>query len=214
MPATLVIDGHPNPDSLCAALARAYVAGDPSARLLAVRDLDFDVHMRYGYTKRMPIEPDLADARAAIRAARHVVVVTPVWWRSVPALLKGFLDRALLPKEDYRYTDLGLPQGLLKGRTARAIITADTPIALQPLMPGTSLVSLTGGTLAFCGLKPVRVTRFGPVNRSTPERRAEWLAKVERLGRRDAWRLAGSAAAPGRPVGDAEPEAERVVERA
>ena len=32
MPRILVIDGHPDPDSLTAALARAYVAGDARPR--------------------------------------------------------------------------------------------------------------------------------------------------------------------------------------
>lgn len=197
---TLVIDGHPNPDSLCASLAAAYVSGNPGARLVAVRDLEFDVHMRYGYTKRMPIESDLAGIRAAVREASHIVVITPVWWRSVPAVLKGFLDRALLPQEDYRYTDLGLPEGLLKGRTGRLIATADTPVWLQPLMPDTRLRSLSHGTLRFCGIKPVEVTRFAPVNKSTPEKRAAWLREVERLGTRDAARIGAGALSPAAPV--------------
>ena len=199
-PATLVIDGHPNPDSLCAALARSYVAGDPQARLLAVRDLDFDVHMRYGYARRMAIEPDLAQARAAIRDARHIVVVTPVWWRSIPALLKGFLDRALLPGEDFRYGKNGLPEGLLAGRSARVIATADTPLWLQPLLPDTRLRSLSKGTLAFCGLKPVSHTRFAPVKDATPEQRAGWLSEVEQLAAREARRLASASASAGASV--------------
>ncbi|MGO2111914.1 MAG: NAD(P)H-dependent oxidoreductase [Pseudoclavibacter sp.] len=181
MSATLVIDGHPHADSFSAAIAQAYLRGNPKARLLSLRDLDFDVHMRFGYAKRMPIEPDLAEARAAIRAADNLVIVTPVWWRSTPALLKGFLDRALLPKEDYRYTERGLPVGLLKGRRARVFVTADTPLFLQRLMPGTRLSSLTKGTLAFCGFSPVRTTRFASVKDSTPERRAAWLERVERI---------------------------------
>ncbi|WP_106850242.1 NAD(P)H-dependent oxidoreductase [Blastococcus sp. Marseille-P5729] len=194
MPATLVIDGHPNPDSLCAALAQSYADGNPGARLLALRELDFDIHMRHGYTRPMPIEPDLADARQAIRDAKHLVVVTPVWWRSVPALLKGFLDRALLPKEDYRYTAHGLPVGLLKGRSARILITADTPVALQRLMPDTRLASLTKGTIAFCGFKPVTVDRFAAVNKSTPEKRAKWLEQAKRYGEQDAVRVGAARA--------------------
>lgn len=189
MSATLVIDGHPNPHSLCAALARSYADGNPGARLIALRDLEFDIHMRHGYTQPMPIEPDLADARLAIRDAKHLVVVTPVWWRSVPALLKGFLDRALLPKEDYRYTEHGLPVGLLKGRSARVLITADTPLVLQRLMPDTRLASLTKGTLRFCGLRPVTVNRFTSVNKSTPEKRAKWLEQAKRYGEQDAARV-------------------------
>lgn len=190
MSATLVIDGHPNPKSLCAALARAYVEGNPDARLIAVRDLDFDIHMRYGFTRSMEIEPDLADARAAIREAKHLVVVTPVWWRSIPAMLKGFFDRALIRKEDYRYTEHGFPEGLLTGRSARVIATSDTPLWLQPFMPDTQLKSLSKGTLGFCGFKPVATTRFAPVRNSDEKQREQWLEKIRRIGAEDARKVA------------------------
>lgn len=188
----LVIDAHPNPDSLVSALARRYTEGAPGARLLALRDLDFDLNMRFGYAKRMTIEPDLADARQAIREAAHLVVVTPVWWRSVPALLKGFSDRALLPQQDYRYGALGIPQGLLTGRTARIIITSDTPLAVQPFMPGSMIRSFTHGTIAFCGYRLTGITRFGAVGSASPARRARWLDRAHALGARDARRVPAS----------------------
>lgn len=186
MSRTLVIDGHPNPDSFCAALARSYADSATDTLLIALRDLNFDLNMHYGYTKKMDIEPDLAQARQAIRDAQHIVVVTPVWWGSVPALLKGFFDRALLPGEDFKYTDKGLPVGLLKGRSARLIITCDTPRFLFPLMPYTKIDSVTKGTLKFCGFKPVKVTWFTPVRTSTPEKRAEWLQSVKDLASQEA----------------------------
>ncbi|WP_306231998.1 NAD(P)H-dependent oxidoreductase [Agrococcus beijingensis] len=183
----LVIDAHPNPDSLVSALASAYAEGHGDARVIRLRELDFDVHMRFGYTRRMAIEPDLADARQAIRDADHIVIATPVWWRSTPALLKGFLDRALLPQQDYRYKG-SLPEGLLTGRTGRIIATSDTPGWLAPLLPDTRLDQLRSGTLALCGIKPVRMRRLGPVKQSTAEQRQAWLSQVAADGAKDAAR--------------------------
>lgn len=196
MPPTLVLDGHPNPDSFCAALAERYADTHPDARLIRLRDLDFDVHMRHGYTRRMDIEPDLAAAREAVREARHLVVVTPVWWRSVPALLKGFLDRALLPQEDYRYRKNGLPEGLLTGRTARVVATADTPAIASWVMPDTRLRTLRQGTLRFCGIAPVAFDYLASVKHSSPEKRAAWLERVADAARRDAARTGTSAPSP------------------
>ena len=195
MSQTLVLDAHPNPASLCAALAETYAGAHPAARLIALRDLDFDLHMRHGYTRRMEIEPDLAAARAAVREAAHLVVVTPVWWRSVPALLKGFFDRALLPQEEYRYRDNGFPQGLLAGRTARVVATADTPAALSWLLPDTRLRTLRRGTLGFCGIKPRRFDYLAPVSHSTPEQRQAWLERMVTAARDDARHFSGSAPA-------------------
>lgn len=191
MSTILVIDGHPNPDSLCAAIARTYAEHAGDATLIALRDLDFDLRLPGGDPAAVALEPDLVTARAAIRAAKHVVIVTPVWWRSTPALLKGFFDRALLSGEDYRYTDRGFPQGLLKGRSARVIITSDTPPLLHRLLPDTRLRSVTRGTLAFCGFRPVRTTRFAPVRGSSAEKRAGWLTETGRIAEQDRAKLSG-----------------------
>lgn len=187
---TLVIDGHPNPDSLCAAIAIRYADAHPEAVLLALRDLTFDQNMRFGYTRRQELEPDLQAAWQSLLEADHVVVVTPVWWGSVPALLKGFFDRLLLPKRAYRMKSSGLPEGMLTGRTGRLIVTTDSPWWYLRLVGDTTVRHVRQTTLRFCGIAPVRATRLGPVKGSTSEVRARWLTKVERLARSDADRPA------------------------
>ncbi|MWV57703.1 flavodoxin family protein [Rathayibacter sp. VKM Ac-2754] len=193
---TLIIDGHPNPDSLCAALARRYADEHGDAEVLAVRDLAFDPDMRFGYTRRQELEPDLERAWLLLLEARHVVVVTPVWWGSVPAVLKGFFDRVLLPRRAYRTRPNGLPEGLLTGRTGRVIVTSDSPRWYLPLVGDTTVRHVRRTTLRFCGIRPVRATRLGPVKDSTPERRQAWLAEAGRLGRLDARRSSAVAARP------------------
>lgn len=156
----LVIDGHPDSRSLTAALAQRYAAGHGDARVLALRDLDFDPHLRFGYRERMPLEPDLADAKAALHAADTVVVAAPVWWGSVPALLKGFFDRALLPQQEYRYTALGLPQGLLPARRGRLLLLADTPWFAVPFTGLPAQTQVARNTLRLCGVRSVRTHRL------------------------------------------------------
>jgi NAD(P)H dehydrogenase (quinone) len=189
---TLVIDGHPNPDSLCAALAERYARAHGDAEVLALRDLDFDPNMRFGYTRRQELEPDLELAWQLLLDARHVVVVTPVWWGSVPALLKGFFDRLLLPRRAYRMKSNGLPEGLLSGRTGRVIVTSDSPWWYLLLVGDTTVRHVRQTTLRFCGIRPIGTTRLGPVKGSSDERRARWLSKVEGLGRADALRYSGA----------------------
>lgn len=185
---TLIIDGHPNPDSLCAEIARRYAAAHGDARVLALRDLEFDQNMRFGYTRRQELEPDLQHAWQLLLDADHVVVVTPVWWGSVPALLKGFFDRLLLPRRAYRIKANGLPEGLLSGRTGRVIVTTDSPWWYLRLAGDTTMRHVRQTTLRFCGIERVKSTRLGPVSGSTDETRAMWLSKVERLARTDSRR--------------------------
>lgn len=201
MPA-LVIDGHPSPDSLVSALAHRYADAHGDATVLAVRDLDFDPVLRAGYRGEQPLEPDLERALDAVFAADHIVVATPVWWASTPALLKGFLDRALLPRVAYRYRPNGFPEGLLRGRTGRVIMTSDSPRWFLRWTGDPAMRQLRGQTLRFCGIRRVRASRFTDVRHADAERMSGWLDRVAEDARRDAARVARevSAVPTARPV--------------
>ena len=185
MPA-IVIDGHPNPDSLTAALAMRYAAAHGDAEVLALRDLDFDPILRVGYRGAQPLEPDLLAAQASIEAADRVVVVVPVWWGSIPALAKGFFDRTFLPGWAFKYRKSGLVDGLLAGRTGRVIVTTDSPWWYLRLVGDTTVRHVRGRILRFSGLRGVSAMRLGPVRNSTSAQREAWLEKVAVAARRDA----------------------------
>jgi len=189
----LIIDGHPNPDSFCAALAQKYAdaARQAGAKVetLSLRDLSFDVILHQGYQAKQALEPDLVKAQAMIKASRHLVIVTPVWWGSMPALLKGFLDRTMERGWAFRYGSNGLPEGLLAGRSARLIVSTDSPLWYLRWIQGDPTVrSLVRSTLKFCGFKPVALTRIGPVHGSDDKKREQWLEKVSQAGQVDARR--------------------------
>ena len=185
MTTALIIDGHPDARSLTAELARRYAAGHGDTRVLALRDLDFDPHLRFGYRERMPLESDLAEAKSALHQADTVVVATPLWWGSVPAVLKGFFDRALLPQQEYRYTKLGLPEGLLGARRGRLILLADTPWYAAPFTGLPAQTQVARNTLRLCGIRSVRTHRMLGVKDAGPKRISTWLDRAERLGARD-----------------------------
>jgi len=166
---TLVILGHPSSDSFCGALSDSYVeaarAAGHEVRLLRLGALAFDPVLRDGYRQIQPLEPDLLAAQEAIQWAEHLALVYPIWWGGVPALLKGFLDRVLLPGFAFKYRPgKAFPAQLLKGRTAHLLVTMDTPpwyFKWVYRMPGLHQIRKT--TLEFCGVKPVRTTTFGPI---------------------------------------------------
>jgi len=69
----LVINGHPNPESFCHALAESYKTGALRAgaevRKIAVGELQFDMNLRFGYRQRMQLEPDLLESWEKIQWA-------------------------------------------------------------------------------------------------------------------------------------------------
>lgn len=196
---TLVILGHPNPDSYCAALARTYADSARQAGahvdLLDLSTLHFDPHLHGGYHAGQPLEPDLQRAQQLISQADHLCLVTPTWWSSMPALLKGFIDRVFLPGFAFRYRPgRMLPEQLLRGRSARVIVSTDTPpLLLRTLLGDPTLRSLSQGVLAFCGYR-VRSTRLGPIRGSSETQRAAWLERTAHLARQDHARRAARPA--------------------
>lgn len=127
----LVILAHPKEDSFCGTLTQAYsqaaLDAGASVDVLNLASLRFDPILHNGYATIQPLEPDLLDAQRKIEQAKHVVWVYPMWWVSVPALLKGFIDRTFLPGWAFRYGEGKMPVKLLKGRTARVVMTMDSP---------------------------------------------------------------------------------------
>lgn len=184
----LVINGHPDPESLCTELARSYKRGADKkggdCKLVHLNELNFDPILHYGYRKRTELEPDLLKIQEEILSADHLVFVYPNWWGTYPALLKGFFDRVFLPKFAFKYRENSLFwDKLLTGKSARLIVTMDTPKWYYSLVyksPGHN--SLKKGILGFCGIKPVKVTSFGPVKLSDDKKRKKWIEKAERLG--------------------------------
>ena len=184
----LVILGHPVTDSFCGAIASSYVAGARAAKnevqLISLGDLSFDPVLHNGYASIQDLEPDLVAGKAAIAWAQHIVFVYPLWWGSMPALLKGFIDRLFLPGFAFKYREGSqLWDRLLSGRSAHLLVTMDTPpwyFRWIYRMPGHNQMKRT--ILEFVGIKPVAVSSFGPIKGSDQKKREKWLAQAKAYG--------------------------------
>ena len=59
-----------------------------------------------------------------VKKADKLIFIYPVWWGSMPAILKGFFDRVFVPGFAFRYSKAGIPKGLLPGKSAAVFITS------------------------------------------------------------------------------------------
>ncbi len=190
----LVIVGHPHPDSYCHALAQHYAQGAREAgakvELVPLHALDFDPNLRAGFDGEQPLEADLVTLRRQVEDAAHVVVVAPLWWGSVPALLKGLFDRLLLPGWAFRMRPSGLPEGLLRGRSARFVLTMDSPgYWYRWVHRRAAHRSVVTATLHFCGLAPVALRTLHRVGQVSDATRRGWFSTLHADGRADVQRL-------------------------
>jgi NAD(P)H dehydrogenase (quinone) len=184
----LIINGHPNSESYSSALSEAYKKGAEAAGnavvLLNVSELNFNLNLINGYSKQSELEPDLLFAQEKIMWAQHIVIVHPVWWGSVPALLKGFFDRVLLPGFAFKYRENSIMwDKLLAGKTAHVIYTADTPVWLYKFLFAAPAVNqVKKRTLEFCGIKTIKTTGIGPIRKSSLAFREKWIEEIEKMG--------------------------------
>jgi putative NADPH-quinone reductase len=186
-----ILNGHPAKNSLSRTLVEAYADAARQAghevRLTHLHDLNFDTDFGWvDFEHPKPLEPELEQFLHDLSWSEHFMMSTPMWWGGLPAKLKGLFDRALLPGRafDTRHkTRLGLPSPLLTGRTARVVITSDTPGWFMRLAYRNALVwQLRGQILEFVGLKPTRITHLSPASEPKAGAVPRWVKQVRALG--------------------------------
>lgn len=179
-----LILGHPDKDSFNGALANAFEAGalayGHDVRRHNLGDLKFDPILWKGYKTIQELEPDLLEAKSNLIWCNHIVIIYPMWWGSVPALLKGFIDRLFHPGFAFKYHDSGpFWDKLLKGRSAYVLCTSDGPWWwLWLKYRNSDKHTLREAILEFCGIGPVDFKRISNVKHLTEQQRKRALSKT------------------------------------
>jgi putative NADPH-quinone reductase len=190
----LIIDGHPDSraDHYVHALAKSYLdgakMGGHEVRSIIVSKIEFPL-LRTSEDFRTGEAPaSIRQCQELITWADHVVILFPLWLGSMPALLKGLLEQILRPGFAFAESERhGFPSKLLRGRSARIIVTMGMPaLFYRWYFRAHSLKSLQRNILRFCGFRPIRSCVVGMVESMTTEQRGEWLARVYELGFRGA----------------------------
>src|SRR4051794_41802167 len=109
--------------------------------------MDEQAHAAAGGT----FAPDLARHVELFQAADLLLLVSPMWWFSVPAMLKGWIDRVFANGVAYRYPEVPPWSGFLGGKRGMLGMTpryergsfrdegvGDWPPARTPCLPGRS----------------------------------------------------------------------------
>lgn len=112
----LVVLAHPNDDSLNHAIAaRACTAlrdAGHEVQLLDLYAVGFTAAMsceeRIAYHSDAPmLDPLVAEHADLVRGAEALVFIYPTWWSGLPAILKGWLERVLVPGVGFTFNEHG-----------------------------------------------------------------------------------------------------------
>ncbi len=183
----LILAANPKKDSFTHHLAHAYTQAalqKHDVQLLDLCTMEFNLNLSMGYAENAELEASLTAFQKALEWCDHLVIFTPIWWGSLPAKLKGLIDRTFLPGFAFQYeSGKVIPKKLLTGKTAQIIMTMDTPPWYYRLIQGAPAIKqLKTATLKFVGFKSVKSKMLGPIINSTRKAREKWLSDMSKLG--------------------------------
>jgi NAD(P)H dehydrogenase (quinone) len=128
----LIVTAHPDPDSLTHDVARrlasALGGSGVTTAHLAQEGFDpvFGMADRRAYANDSAAPTDVLAEQARLDAVDHVVLVFPVWWWSMPALLKGWIDRTFIAGWAFGIDDDGRIEKRLQRLTVHLVPVSGT----------------------------------------------------------------------------------------
>jgi putative NADPH-quinone reductase len=192
----LVVLAQPNPDSFSHAIV------DRLASTLANRDHAVSVIDLYGLdyspaltrtelaaypTSEPAIDPMVIEHTRLIQECSTIVFVYPTWWSSMPAILKGWIDRTMLPGIAFSVDPqtLKLQPGLTNVRRLIGITTFGGPRLASLVVRDNGSKIVTRSLRAVCHRR-CRTTwlRMFNVDSSTIAEREKFLRRVERIAQK------------------------------
>lgn len=122
---------------------------------------------------------DIKTEQEYIAWAEKIIVINPVWWTGMPAILKGYFDRTFLYGFAYKFDSTGLVK-LLAGKEALIFNTTGQPKELyeQGFYAAINMTSDTG-IYDFTGIKVRKHVYFSSIMSVSDDARKEYLQQVK-----------------------------------
>jgi len=181
----LIVFSHPRRQSFCGAVLDSFVGGlEEAGHDREIADLHHE-----GFDPRMPEadEPDWNDPgkrysdavlaeQARIARNEAMVLIFPVWWWSLPAMLKGWIDRVWNNGWAYGARKLPHCRALLIGTASGSAASYKRDRYDEAMQ-----AQLVVGTMNYCGIADASLKLYFDITDSA-ESRADCLASVRTLG--------------------------------
>jgi len=175
----LAVLAHPNRNSFTGALFDEFTKSAESAgHTIDMLDLyadDFDPCYNMAdvevYAGRAEASPDVAAQQKRVLAADAMVFFFPVWWWSMPAILKGWVDRVFTSGFAFTYEG-GKSVGLLKHKKVALFCPAASDQGLYRRYGYHSSFQrqIDAGIFGYCGITDVETHIFPEVDDNSEAR--------------------------------------------
>jgi len=187
----LILYAHPNPKSFNHAICETVHAElNRSGATVSVRDLysmNFNPVLSADDLAGMmqgQLQPEVKAEQEHISSADVIIVIYPLWWAGMPAILKGYIDRIFTEGFAYRIAGTDL-EGLLKNKRVLLITTTGAPKEMYEASGMfKSMAQTTGeGIFQFTGMELIEHKYFCAIPYVTDEDRKKMLEELSEFVR-------------------------------
>ena len=127
------------------------------------------------YSQGKSADPLVLKYQEILKNTDELILIFPIWWMSLPAILKGFLDKVMLRGFAYESGKYGI-KGLLPIKSAKMITTAEAPKILLSIT-GFG-ITMKKANLGGIGIKKTKWIHYSLRAKGKDEDRKEFLEKV------------------------------------
>jgi len=182
----LIVLANPDPKSFCYAIAETVIKSlKTNNHIICFHDLYRERFDPILYKEEIPKDADLTDPELNrhcqdIKAADGIVIIHPNWWGQPPAILTGWIDRVLRPGIAYKFIEgdngEGVPQGLLKAKSAIVFNTSNTSEERETTIFKDPLETIWKNCIFdLCGIKAFQRRIYRIIVTSTEHQRKGWI---------------------------------------
>jgi len=154
----------------------------------AIRDL-YDIRFNpvlsandFGFLKQGKVPADIQREQDFIKNAEHLIFIYPVWWFSMPGILKGYIDRVFSYGFAYTVNEKGV-QGLLPNKKVTILNTTGGSEENYRTIGFNQALKVTTdtGTFELCAMKIVLHKFFYAVTTIDTGARVKMLEEVKSI---------------------------------
>ena len=128
------------------------------------------------YSQGKSIDPLVLKYQEILKNTDELILIFPVWWMSMPAILKGFFDKVMVKGFAYESAKNGIKGLLANIKTAKMITTAEVPKILLSIT-GFG-ITMKKANLGGVGIKKTEWIHYSLKMQGTDEDRRKFLEKV------------------------------------
>lgn len=187
---TLIIYCHPYPQSFNHAILQAVQNN------LQSKNIEFTLIDLYAerfspvYTKKdlslfhtgKTTDPLVVKYLNLLKQAKTVIFITPIWWNSIPGMLKGFIDKVMMEGKGLSHTvsKVGVKGELTNIQQCYILTTSSSPTFYIKYLNGNAIKKIfINQTLKQLGFQNCQWQNFGMISDSSVKRRKKYLAKIQ-----------------------------------